>query len=329
MRKRKTKKFTREEKWGDKSRSRISKYSDFDAASKSITLATENADRNPERSFFRLLERLTQIKRRMTARRAILEGRAVNPQLGPLIERNGKITPTRRPQKVPLLTAFVREKIFRNPPTVMQEKAIDVALNTPDIALIQGPPGTGKTTVIAAILERLNELADKRGASTKGQVLLTGFQHDAVENMIERLSLNSIPVPKFGKRSGANDNDFDAFEKNLEEWCRKCAAELRERNPQIAEIERETEIKILCLQYVQSPTRALAANLAGKIASLGVPILGEDSARRAATLAKNLARKELLNDESNHLLNAVRRLRTRPESFDDDGPERAADALDD
>ena len=89
----------------------------------------------------------------------------------------------------------------------MQEKAIEVALISPDIALIQGPPGTGKTTVIAAILERLNELADKRGASTKGQVLLTGFQHDAVENMIDRLSLNSIPVPKFGKRSGAEEDD--------------------------------------------------------------------------------------------------------------------------
>ena len=305
------------------------KVSDFDAASKTITLATESMSMESGTLILSLAGEIAQIKRRMTARRLILEGRAANPQLGPLIEEKGKIAPIRRPQKVRPLTAFVREKVFRNPPTVMQEKAIEVALNTPDIAIIQGPPGTGKTTVIAAILERLNEMADKRGASTKGQVLLTGFQHDAVENMIERLSLNSIPVPKFGKRSGADDADFDAFEKNLEEWCGKRAAELRERNPQIAEIERETEIKNLCLQYVQAPTRALAANLAGKIASLGVPILGEDSARRAANLAKNLSREERLNDESNQLLNAVRRLRISPESFADDGPERATNALDD
>ena len=305
------------------------KVSDFDAASKTITLATESMPMESGTLILSLAGEIAQIKRRMTARRSILEGRAANPQLGLLIEEKGKIAPTRKPQKIVPLTAFVRDKIFRNPPTVTQEKAIEVALNTPDIALIQGPPGTGKTTVIAAILERLNELADKRGASTKGQVLLTGFQHDAVENMIGRLSLNGIPVPKFGKRSGADDDDFAAFEKNLEEWCGKRSAALRKRNPQIAKIEQETEIKNLCLQYVRVPTRALAANLAGKIASLGVPILGEGGARRAANLAKHLSREERLNDESNQLLNAVRRLRIRPESFADDGPERATDALDD
>jgi hypothetical protein len=305
------------------------KVSDFDASLKRLTLATERLPSDHGMLILSLVGEVAQIKRRMAARSAILEGRAANPQLGPLIEEKGIIAPIRPPQKVRPLTAFVREKVFRNPPTVMQEKAIEVALNTPDIALIQGPPGTGKTTVIAAILERLNEMADKRGVSTKGQVLLTGFQHDAVENMIDRLSLNSIPVPKFGKRSGGEEDDFSAFEKSLEEWCRALATELRERNPQIREIERETQIKNLCLQYVQAPTRTLAANLAEQIASLGVSILGEVVARRAANLAKNLTLQEPLNDESNRLLNAVGRLRVRPESFADDGPERATDALDD
>jgi len=302
---------------------------DFDAASKTITLATENLPTESGTLIFSLSGEIAQIKRRVFARRLILEGRAANPQLGLLIEENGQIAPTRPPQKIRPLTAFVREKVFRNPPTLMQEKAIDVALNTPDIALIQGPPGTGKTTVIAAILERLNELADKRGANIKGMVLLTGFQHAAVENMIDRITLNCIPVPKFGKRSGVEEDSFSAFENKLEEWCGQRAAELRERNPQIAKIERETEIRNLCLQYLQAPTRALAANLAGQIASLGVPILGEDCARRAANLAKKLSREERLNDESDQLLNAVRRLRILPESFADDGPERATDALDD
>ena len=302
---------------------------DFDAASKTITLATENLPTESGTLILSLAGDIVQIKRRMTARRLILEGRAVNPQLGPLIEEKGQIAPTRSPQKIRPLTAFVREKIFRNPPTIMQEKAIEVALNTPDIALIQGPPGTGKTTVIAAILERLNELADKRGANIKGMVLLTGFQHAAVENMIDRITLNSIPVPKFGKSSGAEESGFSAFENNLEEWCGQLAAELRERNPQIAKIEREMEIRNLCLQYVRVPTRALAANIAGQIASLGVTILGEDCARRAANLEKKLSREERLNEESDQLLNAVRRLRILPESFADGGPERATDALDD
>lgn len=305
------------------------KVSNFDAASKTITLVTESMPTESGTLILSLVGEIAQIKRRMAARRLILEGRSANPQLGLLIEEMGKITPTRPPHEIKPLTAFVRNKVFpKSPPNIMQERAIKVALNTPDIALIQGPPGTGKTTVIAAILERLNELADKRGANIKGMVLLSGFQHDAVENMIDGISLNCIPVPKFGNRSGAEEDDFSAFEKSLAKWCRTVAAELRERNPQIAEIERETEIKNLCLQYVRVPTRMLAANLVGQIASLGVHILGEDVARRATNLAKNLSREEGLNDESGQLLNAVRRLRTRPESFADDGPERATDALD-
>lgn len=302
---------------------------EFDEETRVITLKAEALPKEFGTFILSLAGESAQIKRRMTARQAILEGRAANPQLGLLIEAQGRITQIRPSQKIKPLTAFVRNKVFRNPPTVMQEKAIEAALNTPDIALIQGPPGTGKTTVIAAILERLNEMADKRGSSIKGQILLTGFQHDAVENMIERLSLNSLPVPKFGKRSGATEDDLSIFERNLEDWCSRLAAELRARNPQIAEVEQEREIKNLCLQYVQAPSRVLAASLARKIAALGSVILGEDGARRAANLAKNLAHEENLNDDSTQWLDAVRRLRVRHESFSDDGPERAMDALDD
>ena len=301
----------------------------FDEETRVLTLKTETLPKESGTLILSLAGEIPQLKRRMAARQAILEGRAANPQLGLLIEEKGRITKIRPPQKIPPLTTFVRNKVFRKPPTLMQEKAIEVALNTPDIALIQGPPGTGKTTVIAAILERLNEMADKRGVSVKGQVLLTGFQHDAVENMIERLSLNGLPVPKFGKRSGATEDDFSTFERNLEDWCDKLAAELRERNPKIAEVEQERQIKNLCLQYLQAPSHALAASLAGKIASLGIAILGEDGARRAANLARTLMREEKLNDDSPQWLDAARRLRVRPESFADDGPDRATDALND
>lgn len=305
------------------------KVSRFDKETYLLTLETENLPKSYGTLILSLKGEIPQIKRRMSARQAILEGRSANPQLGLLIEERGQITQVRKPQKIQPLTAFVRKKIFRNDPTVMQEKAIEVALNTPDIALIQGPPGTGKTTVIAAILERLNEMADKRGVSVKGQVLLTGFQHDAVENMIERLSLNSLPVPKFGKRSGAVEEDYSAFERNLEDWCSKLASELRGQNPQIAEVEQEREIKNLFLQYIQAPTRPFAASLVRKIAALGVVMLGESDARRAQNLAKNLTREEKLNDNSSQWLNATRRMRVQLESFSDDGPERFVDALED
>lgn len=300
---------------------------DFDKDSMRLTLKAETLPSESGVLILSLAGEVAQIKRRMAARGAILEGRAANPQLGPLIEEKGNIASIRPSHTIPPLTEFVRNKVFRNPPTGKQEAAIEAALNTPDIALVQGPPGTGKTTVIAAILERLNELAVKRGATIKGQVLLTGFQHDAVENMIERLTLNGLPVPKFGKRSNAEEDDADVFEARLEAWCGTLAADLRTRNPEIAEIEQETEIKNLCLQYMQAPTRALAATLADRIAALGVAVLGEDAARRAANVANKLALEEKLNEDADQWLNVVRRLRILPESFADDGAERAADAL--
>ena len=113
---------------------------------------------------------------------------------------------TKNRVKVDPLSSFVAEKIFKNPPTETQKNAIDIALNTPDIAIIQGPPGTGKTTVITAIIERLNEISNKKTVNN-GQVLITSFQHDAVRNVIERLSVNSLPTVKFGHQERDGEED--------------------------------------------------------------------------------------------------------------------------
>lgn len=267
-----------------------------------------------------------QIKRRNRARRAIRSGDAANPQLGLLLEEGGKVTSLRSPQRIKPLTAFVRQKVFKNPPTLRQVQAIDVALNTPDIALIQGPPGTGKTTVIAAILERLNELDVRSGTCRRGQVLLTGFQHDAVENMIDRISLNSLPVPKFGRRPGASD-ELNLFEKSLEDWTAKIARDLRERNPQITELEDETAINDLYRQYLRTPSHRLALALTQRVGLVSPALLGPDLAATAVSLARRLESEELLTSVDNSLALAVQRLRVRPESFADDGPERVTDAL--
>lgn len=297
----------------------------FDNETRSVTL---DAERVPASGtvILSLQGEVAQIRRRQSARKAILQGRAANPQLGLLIEEKGEITSLRLPQKIAPLTAFVRNKVFRNAPTVMQEKAIEVALNTPDIALIQGPPGTGKTTVIAAILERLNEEASAAGKSLSGRVLLTGFQHDAVENMIDRLSLNAIPVPKFGKRSGSTD-EVDSFERHLELWSQRIAEQLRERNPQLAEVEHEAEIRDQYIQYLKSPSRRLALHLVEAIATLDFGILGEDLSRQASRIKVQLATEDGAAKTGSKQIDAARRIRVRPESFADDGPLRAEEAL--
>ncbi len=298
----------------------------YDRQTKTLTLKSEAAP-SVGTLVMSMAGDVAQIKRRLQARKSILQGRSANPQLGLLVEEKGEITSLRSPQRINPLTAFVREKVFNNAPTVMQERAIDAALNTPDIAVIQGPPGTGKTTVIAAILERLNEISAKEGVRGQGQVLLSGFQHDAVENMIDRISLNGIPVPKFGRRSGSNEDDLNAFEKNLEEWCGQIADELREKNPQITELEEESAIKDLYLQYLGTPTHKLATTLVSRIAEIDVSTLGEKLSRQAVSLRKRLATQAVASESQGRHFAAAQRIRTRAESFTDDGPERAEDAL--
>ncbi|GAA7749302.1 hypothetical protein HpBT0154_09040 [Helicobacter pylori] len=104
------------------------------------------------------------------------------------------------------LTKRVEKKIFKNDPTENQEKAVKIALNTPDIAIIQGPPGTGKTTVINAICERLFEEYPK-DKNIKGQILLCAQGHDATNNVRERIKVGGLPTFKFGAKKMLKKNN--------------------------------------------------------------------------------------------------------------------------
>ncbi len=302
----------------------------FQATTGELILEAESSPSDQKCLVYSIIGQIAQLKRRLKARNNIQNGRAANPNLGLLIEEAGHIPPTQRPPKIKTLSDFVKSKVFpSNPPTLMQRKAIEVALNTPDIALIQGPPGTGKTTVIAAILERLNEESEKN-SWLSGRVLLTGFQHDAVENLIGRISLNGLPVPKFGQRSGEENNeDLSRFERQLQEWCLAKTTELRAKNPQIIETFEEKDFRFLCVQYIKAPTLTLAAQLLQKAIGLSDRILGENLRKR---LQKELAgiRKELHNEQEseNQILPFIRGIRTTEKGFEDDGPFRAAEALD-
>ena len=266
-----------------------------------------------------------QIERRMKARKLILEGRSANPYLGLLIEENGEIPNIQRiPKKLKPLTPFVKEKIFKHDPTERQKKAIDIALNTPDIVLIQGPPGTGKTTVITAILERLNEEHDKTH-SIRGQILVSGFQHDAVENIISRLSINALPAVKFGGKASASNFSEDQTSKKIEEWRKRLVGKIRSRNPQISKTEEQRKLSDFFVLYSISPSLLHARNLLQLILDLPRSILTKALSDKTTTLLKQLKK----NDVSIHheKLRVIRSLRLSKNAFLDDGCERAFDFL--
>ena len=262
-----------------------------------------------------------QIERRMDARKQVVHARSANPQLGLLIEEDGDIPEVARSPKIDALTHFVLSKVFpKNPPTAMQQEAIRVALNTPDIALIQGPPGTGKTTVIAAILERLNEMSDKR-ASARGQVLLTGFQHDAVENVIQRISLNSLPVPKFGRK-----DEMNLHADRVSVWCEELAARLKASNSDLKPSLVERSLVLSCHQYVLAPTTELALHIVSEAQSLPRSVIGPDLGEQLRTLQQVLlADLTAPVSTTDTAIDSVCALRVNEVGFRDDGPERAAD----
>ncbi|GAA8819204.1 hypothetical protein HpRN124_11340 [Helicobacter pylori] len=106
----------------------------------------------------------------------------------------------------------VEKKIFKNDPTDNQKKAIEIALNTPDIAIIQGSPGTGKTTVINAICERLFEEYPK-DKNIKGQILLCSQGHDATNNARECIKVGRLPTFKFGAKKNAKEEQYKKDER--------------------------------------------------------------------------------------------------------------------
>ena len=163
-----------------------------------------------------------RLDRREQARTKIESRQCPMPNLSAVLEGKSVSAANRTKRDYPALSDSVIKKIFTNkgkyqPPTQKQEMAIAMALNTPDIALIQGPPGTGKTTVITAILKRLNEIADPTGGMF-GRDLVTAFQHDAVQNAIDRIEILGLPAIKFGHKYNESEDDIVEINAAIQGW---------------------------------------------------------------------------------------------------------------
>ncbi|MBE9396813.1 AAA family ATPase [Pontibacterium sp. N1Y112] len=151
--------------------------------------------------------------RRQQAVNSIQQRNNPMPQLHYLLE--GSAIPYERPKKIRPLSAAARKR-FKGEPTPKQREALKVAMNTPDVAIIIGPPGTGKTQVITALQVRLSE--EQKDQPIQHQMLVSSFQHDAVDNVMERSNVFGLPAIKVG---GKRRKYGDQNENPITGWCRE------------------------------------------------------------------------------------------------------------
>ena len=239
----------------------------------------------------------------------------------------GARVPVPRHKELPALTAKVRDKLFsENPPTPQQKEAIRVALNTPDIAVIQGPPGTGKTKVIEAIVERLHEELDTLGAGA-GQILITGFQHDAVENALNRIDVNGLPAIKFGRRpeQDRDESEFRESERRIDNWVEVRAKNIRQKISEVMRSDLHHWLTSTRESYVLAPgLPAATVRLLRQVVERACGEISSHLLERISQLANEIERHDIprggRDPKITMLERTVRALRVDPGSFIDDGP---------
>ncbi|MFB1342175.1 AAA domain-containing protein [Helicobacter pylori] len=222
------------------------------------------------------------------------------------------------------LTERVKEKIFKNPPTENQEKAIKIALNTPDIAIIQGPPGTGKTTVINAICERLFEEYPK-DKNIKGQILLCTQGHDATNNARERIKVGGLPTFKFGAKQNAKEEQYKQDERlneRLREFAEILIESVRKKLQSLGDyenIEKILDLEEALRRYHSSPISELEF-----LKEIEKNAIFFDSSMRER-LSQLKAKQQKQEMPAN--LSVIHALRATQEGFEDDGIMRNYDLL--
>ena len=182
--------------------------------------------------------------RREKARELIANNKTPMRELNLIIE--GKKVIKEKAGNYEALSIQTKESLFpKYEPTENQKEAIQIALNTPDIAIIQGPPGTGKTTVITAILQRLSEERKEVG-NISGNNLLTSFQHDAVNNALSRIKILGLPAEKYGIKAGMQE---ELVNKNFKNYMNKVINIYYEENPELKRESEEKELREIYNDY--------------------------------------------------------------------------------
>jgi len=263
--------------------------------------------------------------RRVRAKQSINDGRRL-PQLSYLLE--GVAPPSARRRQLVGLSTYAKA-CFKGTPTERQKLALDVAINTPDIALIVGPPGTGKTQVIAALQRRLAETLGEH--SLQHQVLISSYQHDAVDNALNRAEVFGLPAVRIGGRGRRDEGGINP----VSVWCERKREEISTRldsmklNEPLTVPLAELSRRITGLRLARLSTEERQAKfeqidaLLLELAALGVNLPPAVKDRWNEFLAHQKKKQTHRRaNESVGLLRVIRSLRTSQIGFGDDGADR-------
>lgn len=204
---------------------------------------------------------------------------------------------------------FIKERFGIDDLTQDQKEAVDIAINTPDIAVIQGPPGTGKSTVVAVICQRLIELAESDDQLDK-VILASAFQNDTVEHIASKIETFGLPTIKVGK----DIQGVRAEDGFIARMQRSIDTALQSLSPK-AKVDRMSS-KLLGLKLLLSKENN-ADVVRAKINDL---LQSSEISEDLLADWKSICREVKLEDgDKDKAINALKGLRTDPGSYSDDG----------
>ena len=217
-----------------------------------------------------------------------------------------------------------------------QVDALEMAINTPDIALIQGPPGTGKTTVIKAIAERFREIFEaeekqlQRGniehILRSPKILISSFQNEAVDNAISTPLPGDIPAyRKTAKRT--KESSKEQYQKSLENWYSGLKTAIShmiedETAPEFVEKKRSLDDEFLSYKNSGEPIEKAAELIYRYLNYLEIPY-SKDVVAEAKAIITVASTAAYDYDGEDPIIKKLESQRTTPEAFEDDGMRNA------
>ncbi len=275
------------------------------------------------------------IKRREKARDRILTGRSSISSMRSLIEVGISGNELWGDHKV-ITQEF--KKHFKKATSLIeaQQKAIDIAINTPDIAVIQGPPGTGKTTVIRAICERFREIYEAEERKIKkvnpeytvrsAKILISSFQNDALDNAISAPLPGDLPAYRKNSKY-VKTSTQEQYQKSLDGWYEELSKTLKTAMPNEEALRFMEEKSKLSDAFFSYKNAGENVETAVQLIEYYLNIVGieypKDLLERANTIVKSIRKEKAEEVIEDPIIKKLNVQRLEPDSFEDDGMRNA------